>query len=108
MTTSHKLAAFHRWAREAAYNSVFVYHREPLEREPEAFELARKYSDAGLAFLYSRRLDDGRIEKCAKRTNPMHHHVLDKVSLGVQVDPSRSALGIRGRRPVLDDQDAAA
>lgn len=107
MPTNHKLAAFRRWAREAPYNSVFVYHREPLARDPEVMELASKYSDAGLAFLYSRKLDDGRFEKCAKRTNPVHHHVLDKVSRGVQVDPSRSALGIRGRRPVLDDQEAA-
>lgn len=107
MPTNHKLAAFRRWAREAPYNAVFVYHREPLARDPEIMELARKYSDAGLAFLYSRKLDDGRFEKCAKRTNPVVHHVLDKVSRGVQVDPSRSALGIRGRRPVLDDQEAA-
>lgn len=107
MAINHKLAAFRRWAREAPYNSVFVYHREPLPREEEVFELARKYSDAGLAFLYSRRLDDGRIEKCAKRTNPAHHHVLDAVSKAVQVDPSRSALGIRGRRPVIDQPEAA-
>lgn len=108
MPTNHKLAAFRRWAREAPYNDVFVYHREPLDRDPDVFELARKYSDAGLAFLYSRRLDDGRIEKCAKRTSPTHHHVLDKVSRTVQVEPSRAALGIRGRRPEISEGEIAA
>lgn len=87
----HKLAAFHRWAREAPYNDVFVYHREPLPREDDAFEYARKLSDAGLCFLYQRRLDDGRWEKCARRTRPHDHHVLDKVSKGVQVAPSTAA-----------------
>lgn len=88
----HKLAAFHRWALEATGKDVFVYHREPLERDPAAFKFARKLSDAGLVFLYSRRLDDGRFEKCARKTRPQDHNVLDRVSLGIHVPPSSQAL----------------
>jgi predicted TIM-barrel fold metal-dependent hydrolase len=87
-TTNAKLAHFHRWSREAAYGATFVYHREPLERDAELFTFARKMQEAGLVFLFSRRLDDGRFEKCARRTQHTAHLVLDKLSRTIQVAPS--------------------
>jgi hypothetical protein len=87
----YKLNTFRRWAREARYNEVFVYHREPLVREEDVFDYARKLSDAGLAFLYQRKLDDGRWEKCARRSRVADHLVLDKVSKRVQVAASSAA-----------------
>lgn len=96
--TNLKLARFHKWAREAPYGDVFVYHREPQERDESAFEYARKLSDGGIAFLYSRRLEDGRFEKCARRTQVIAHFALDKVSRAIQVAPSSAAINERGER----------
>jgi hypothetical protein len=87
-TQNAKLAAFHRWSREAQYGATFVYHREPLDRDTDVFAFARKMHDAGLVFLFSRRLDDGRFEKCARRTQHTAHLVLDEVSRSIYVAPS--------------------
>jgi hypothetical protein len=87
-----KLEAFRRWAREAHYGEVFVYHREPIDRDEQLFTYARKLHLAGLVFLFSRRLSDGRFEKCARRTPVRAHLALDKVSAAIQVAPSSAAL----------------
>lgn len=86
-----KLETFHRWAREAHYGEVFVYHREPAERDDEIFAYARKLHDGGRVFLYQRRIDGDRWEKCARRTPVAAHLVLDRVSATVYVAPSSAA-----------------
>lgn len=90
-----KLETFHRWAREAPYEAVFVYHREPMERDEAIFDYARKLHEGGLVFLYQRKIDGGRWEKCARRTPITAHSVLDRVSAGVYVAPSSAALSSR-------------
>lgn len=111
MNRNRKLELFRKWAREATYNELFVYHREPKERDEASFEHARKLSDAGLAFLSQRRLDNGMFEYCALRSKPQDIDVLDKVSARIYVAPSSSADCIergRGRpaRPVLQAEAA--
>lgn len=88
---SFKLQQFRKWAREAPYEDVFVYHRDPKDREPDAFAYARKLHDAGMVFLFDRRIADG-FEKCARRTPVMAHLSLDRVSASVKVDPSTAFL----------------
>lgn len=94
MTTkiTFKLKAFRAWAREAQYEDVFVYHRDPAERDGEAFAYARKLHEAGMVFLFDRRLEPGRFEKCARRTPVVAHLALDRVSAAVKVDPSTDFL----------------
>jgi hypothetical protein len=87
-----KLKHFREWAQRAAYGETFVYHREPAERDPELFSLARKLNEAGMVFLFSRRLETGVFEKCAKRTPVAAHLVLDKVSASITVEPSTAYL----------------
>jgi hypothetical protein len=87
----HKIAAFRSWAQTHPLGSVFVYYREPLERDPDAFAYARKLHDAGLVFLFQRRLDNGMFEHCARRCAIKDHKVLDVVSASIQVNPSRQA-----------------
>lgn len=87
-----KLKHFREWAQRAAYRETFVYHREPQERDPELFALARKLNEAGMVFLFSRRLEDGRFEKCATRTPVTSHLVLDKVSASITVAASTAYL----------------
>lgn len=87
-----KLKAFRLWARSAAYENVFVYHREPMERDAEVFSYARKLHDAGMVFLFERRIDGGRFEKCARRTPVKAHSALDKVSRDITVEPSTDFL----------------
>lgn len=89
---SFKLQQFRKWAREAPYEDVFVYHREPYTREPEVFTYARKLHEAGMVFLFERRLDANRFEKCARRTPVVAHFALDKVSASITVDPSTKFL----------------
>lgn len=93
-----KLTNFRKWAREAHYEDVFVYHRDPIERDPALFEYARKLHDAGMVFLFTRRIDGGRFEKCARRTPVVSHLALDRVSASVKVGPSTA---------FLDEKDAA-
>jgi hypothetical protein len=89
---SFKLQQFRKWARDAHYEDVFVYHREPYPREDEVFAYARKLHQAGMVFLFSRRLDAERFEKCARRTPVISHTALDKVSAAIKVDPSTAYL----------------
>lgn len=87
--SKHKLALFTRWALEAPSNAVFVYYNEPLERDPEVFAYARKLSDAGVAFLFQKKTEDGNYQYCAKRCPLEAHIILDKVSASIHVEPSR-------------------
>jgi hypothetical protein len=91
-TRNIKLKVFKEWAHGANFGDVFVYHREPNERDPEVFYYARKLSSAGIAFLFSRRLDNGNFEKCARRTPVLAHVVLDKVSAAITIAPSTAFL----------------
>jgi hypothetical protein len=45
-----------------------------------------------MVFLFSRRLDAERFEKCARRTPVISHTALDKVSAAIKVDPSTAYL----------------
>lgn len=90
--TSFKLTRFRKWAREAPYGGVFVYHRDPTERDPAVYAYARKLHDAGMVFLFDRRLGEERFEKCARRTPVVAHLTLDRVSASVKVDPSTAFL----------------
>lgn len=90
--TKFKLSSFRKWAREAPYEDVFVYHRDPAERDLTCFAYARKLHDAGMVFLFERRLGEGRFEKCARRTPVVAHFALDKVSAAITVDPSTAYL----------------
>lgn len=87
-----KLKHFREWAQRAAYGETFVYHREPNDRDGEVFAYARKLHDAGMVFLFSRRLDNGKLEKCAKRSPVAAHLILDKVSASITVEPSTAYL----------------
>lgn len=89
---SLKLPFFYKWAHEAAFESVFVYHREPADRDPEVFAYARKLHEGGLVFLFDRRMDNGKFEKCARRTPVAAHLALDKVSASIRVEPSTAYL----------------
>lgn len=111
-TTNQALAGFRKWAREAAYEAVFVYHRTPRTRDPALFEHARKLSDAGLVFLYQQRRGD-EWTYCARRTHPAAHHTLDKVSRRVKVRATSDFLteeglnGTRGRPRKIRQEIAA-
>jgi hypothetical protein len=85
-----RLPVFQRWAREARYGEVFVYHREPFARDSVLFEYARKLSDAGIAFLYQRRADNHQWEKACKRIGVQAALTLDKLSETVHVEASES------------------
>ncbi len=91
-TTSFKLTRFRKWAREAPYGETFVYHRDPIERDASLFAYARKLHEAGMVFLFDRRLGEERFEKCARRTRVTAHLALDRVSASVKVDPSTAFL----------------
>lgn len=94
-TTNFKLTAFRRWAREAPYEAVFVYHRTPAARDTDLFAHARKLSDAGLVFLFQRRA--GReFEYCARRVHHKHHFLLDKVGGAVKVHATTAYLAEEG------------
>lgn len=81
-----KVDYLRRWVQRATHGDVFVYYRTNgrLERDPEVFAYARKLSDAGLAFLFQRRIPDTEhFEHCARRTRPKDHAVLDKLSAAI-------------------------
>lgn len=81
-----KRARVQHWVQHCGANEVFVYHRTggALARDPELFAYMRKLSDAGLVFLFQRKIDGGEWEYCARRCRPKDHLVLDKVSAHVQ------------------------
>lgn len=98
-----KQALVQKWVQSCGAADVFVYHRGLLdaERDPVLFAYMRKLSDAGLVFLFQRRLTaplnlvvDGETqwEWCARRCRPKDHIVLDKVSAAIQVAPSEASL----------------
>lgn len=103
MTTPTLLRKFRDWTREADYGDVFVYgFGSTGMRSPEAFEHARKISDAGLAFLYQRRNESGTFDHVAKRTSVQSHLILDKVSESVRA-PARKDRGRGHGRPRKED-----
>lgn len=119
-TLSHKRHILKAWAHEPHYNQVYVYHEEPLDIEAEGlktlelvayqkarealFKSARKLNEAGLVLLFQRRHPvDGFWQYCAKRTRIADHLVLDKVSRGQHVAPSKACLTEYG----TDEQEVA-
>ena len=81
-----KVDYLRRWAQTASHADVFVYYRTnmTLARDPAVFEYARKLHDAGLAFLFQRRIPGTEhFEYCARRTRPKDHAILDVVSASI-------------------------
>lgn len=95
-TSALKVEWYHTWAIHAKYGVEVVYHRGDAERDEKVFDYMRKLSDAGMVFLFQRRLNDGRWEKVARRTPVASHKVLDTISQDVQVPPSSACLKERG------------
>lgn len=100
MTASPALRRFREWTRTAPVGSEFAYHYDELDqRERAVFEHARKLSDAGLAFLFQKRLVDGGFAYIARRTEVKAHTVLDKVSRRIPTVASTAYKGEMGLLP---------
>lgn len=81
------LRAFRKWAQAAPVGSEFVYAIPGMPRDESAFEYALRLNEAGLAFLFQRRILPGRFEHVARRVERNSIKVLDNLSVATYVEP---------------------